>query len=288
MKFLYNLVEKEQRKVFVDEQDLYYVSSEKYESNEFKKNYDRFISEKKDQSFVLKIKKRFNSIQASSFSSKPGLFSKFLSFISTPVPKNFKIGKFLDIGCSTGIFLENLPPDWDKYGIEITQEACDIAKRKNLKVENTIIENCQLNVQFDMLRASHVIEHITDYDAFFSKCSQLLYSGGKMILYTPNSLSISRMLFGKYWAGFYEKTHFIIFNLKNLSKIAEKYDFIVVSQKTYEMGMLGGCLVSFLRLNETKLEKPLYWFFLLIFYPVGLIFAKMNLGDALYLELEKK
>lgn len=76
-----------------------------------------------------------------------------------------------------------------------------------------------------------MIEHVPDPQAFLAKCREVLKPDGRIIMVTPNHLSIDRFLFGKYWAGYHFPRHTYVFNHQNLSAILEHVGFKDISTK---------------------------------------------------------
>ncbi len=287
-RFVFLLSEKlAARKVYLADSSIYKIIS-KNSNDKFKRKYNRFVTETSDSGTVAKLRERFNNIQAASFYINPPPLSKMFSYISTPTPKITKYGSILDVGCSSGIFLQYLPNEWKvKKGIEISERACVLARRKGIDVKNTTLENFKTKDKFYFIRASHVIEHVTDYNLFLKKAYLLLQPGGKLIIYTPNSGSLTKKIFNKYWEGFYDATHFTIFNLDNLSLSAKEIGFKVVNKKTYDIGYWPASIIRRLNLAESAIRDIIFWFLLIIFYPSGMITRSLNLGDALFIELKK-
>lgn len=275
------------RKVELLDNGVFRIYSKKG-TEKFKKKYDACIFDKKDLNFVSKTRNKFTSILALGHTRNPGAISKILSFLTTPTPHINKPGSILDIGCSSGIFLANLSDKWQKTGIEINSEACKMAKAKGLKVYNTTIEKFTTRKKFDYIRASHVIEHVIDYDNFFNKNYSFLRPKGKLIIYTPNSSSLSRFIFRHYWEAFYDKTHFTIFNKNSLESIAKKHKFKKVEFLTYFMGYISASLLRLSRINNSSLYLLFFWILVLLTYLPTLIASKLSYGDALFFVFEKK
>ena len=76
-----------------------------------------------------------------------------LEFLNKELKKQRVI---LDFGCGLGVLLKNLKKDyWKKYGIEINQNAYDIAKKRGINVFKNL--NQIKNKKFDVITMIHVI-----------------------------------------------------------------------------------------------------------------------------------
>lgn len=127
-------------------------------------------------------------------------------------------GKVLDIGCGTGDFLSLFGSNWEKFGIDISDWAIQIANRKG------IITNFELkDALFDLIVFRGTIQHIPDP---ISRIGETYYwlkvNGGLVFLATPNTNSIYYRLFN------------------SLPFISEPYNFLLPSDL-----MLKQILINF-------------------------------------------
>jgi hypothetical protein len=76
---------------------------------------------------------------------------------------------------------------------------------------------------------------------------------------------------GRYWGGFYDKTHVQIFNIDILRKIGEKYDFSLVSAKTYFTGTLIESMIRRLNIPEGRFRMFCFYIFSCIYFSLSFI-----------------
>ena len=94
--------------------------------------------------------------------------------------------KILDFGCSSGRLLAGLLPEYDRYGIEINENAARSAAAKGL----TMLSFGDLAhadaPQFDAIVLVDVFEHLTDPLAILQTLVGVLRRGGALIIVTGN------------------------------------------------------------------------------------------------------
>src|ERR1041384_77881 len=71
----------------------------------------------------------------------------------------------------------------------------------------------------------YVIEHFADPEAVLRACRDSLAPGGRVLLLTPNTGSLSHAWFGRYWSGLHAPRHTQLFNPRNLELLAKRCGF---------------------------------------------------------------
>ena len=115
-------------------------------------------------------------------------------------------GSLLDIGCYDGAFYEVLGQSWKMAGIEINEEAVQIASDRGVNIvakdlaELTLLHNQgQLN-QYDATVAFDVIEHVPNPRKLLKDMKDVTRPGGTLIIATGNRDAFSWQLMGSaYW-----------------------------------------------------------------------------------------
>jgi SAM-dependent methyltransferase len=104
-------------------------------------------------------------------------------------------GKVLDVGCGMGNFLELFDDNkWEKYGIEISDYAREIAQKKGIKFINYEYETGV----FDLVIFRGVIQHLDTPLYAIKQCIRMLKEDGYIVfLATPNINSIQYKLFNE-------------------------------------------------------------------------------------------
>lgn len=126
----------------------------------------------------------------------------------------------LEIGCSSGFFLDALQSDYTVYGAEWNHEdAAYVRDVGELPCEEGEIEDIYPNKTFTAICAYAVLEHQADPMAWLAKVQKRLVRGGYLILEVPNSEDALLTLFPDtgYHAFWYRDCHPSNFNVSNLA-----------------------------------------------------------------------
>jgi SAM-dependent methyltransferase len=97
-------------------------------------------------------------------------------------------GRLLDVGCSAGFFLAcALAAGWEAQGVELSDDAAELARRRGLDVVTGTIELAELAPRsFDVVTMWDVLEHVEDPLATLRQAAELLGDGGLLFVSTPN------------------------------------------------------------------------------------------------------
>lgn len=112
--------------------------------------------------------------------------------------------RVLDIGCYDGTIGKLIAQNQNEvYGIDLSDQAVNLAKKKGIRAYQADIEENDLPFPkefFDVIVAAEIIEHVFDTDGFLEKIREFLKPNGHLILTTPNLATLGRrllLLFGK-------------------------------------------------------------------------------------------
>lgn len=109
-----------------------------------------------------------------------------------PYPKDIKI---LDIGCSSGILMQELidmgfEPN-NIFGVDISQSAIDNCKKNGLlNAFQMDAQEINLQEKFDVLIASDCLEHLEDDHKALKNWHGLLKPQGKLLVFVPAFMSL--------------------------------------------------------------------------------------------------
>jgi 2-polyprenyl-3-methyl-5-hydroxy-6-metoxy-1,4-benzoquinol methylase len=133
----------------------------------------------------------------------------------------------LDVGCFTGDFLDLAQRESAiGYGIELQQEAFEIAERKHPgRILNCPFEKASFHVKFDIITLFGVVEHVTNPDELIGMASEWLVRGGKLVIQTPNTGSYFAKIMRRYWPPYTPVEHIHYFSKRNIQQLLENYHF---------------------------------------------------------------
>jgi len=155
--------------------------------------------------------------------------------------------RVLDIGCSVGRRLAELSAlGWEVWGIEPSAPAAEIARRRlHVPDERIVVAPAESadfpSASFDLVTASHVVEHLHDPQAVLSKARSWLRDDGVLQVSMPNVESLESRLFGRLWFGLDLPRHLYHFSPRTLGAMLERCGFQVERiVPEYQADSLGG------------------------------------------------
>lgn len=145
-------------------------------------------------------------------------------------------GRVLDVGCGSGRLLRRMERlGWEVEGIDFDQAATEnISRKYGIKTHVGDVRHLPFSAEsFDAIVMNHVIEHVDNPLAVLEACTRLLRPGGRLVMITPNALSVAHRRFGKYWRGLEAPRHFQIFSRQGLRKCVERAGLTALVSETF-------------------------------------------------------
>ena len=142
-----------------------------------------------------------------------------------------QLGKLLEIGSYSGVFLNSAKErGWDVLGIEPDHLARLYSESKyNIKVLPDSFESADLKENsFDVVIATHVIEHIYNPRIFVERANFVLKQKGVLILETPTYDTFTYWLLKHRERSMRCNGHIYFYTKKTLKKLVEDSGFKVV------------------------------------------------------------
>lgn len=161
------------------------------------------------------------------FTEQRRLASMFLDGVKT--------GKLLDVGCGNGHFLHRMKScGWMPYGVDFDPAAIESARIEfGLELLQGDLASARFpSDTFDAVTLNHVIEHVPDPLELLAEVRRVATSGARIVITTPNTMSLGHRRFGRHWFGLDAPRHLQLFNPTNLAETARKAGLRVIQARS--------------------------------------------------------
>lgn len=144
-------------------------------------------------------------------------------------------GSILDLGCSSGGFLQSLKSDsWTLFGIEMSDEVAKRAEAIGAKVfVGDILDAPFSPSTFDAITCFHVFEHLYQPRQVLVRIAEWLKPGGVFFTMMPNIDSAGARIFKSYWYALELPRHLYHFSPLSLSRLAQSVGLQQLSLTTH-------------------------------------------------------
>jgi len=176
----------------------------------------------------------------------------------------------LDIGCATGALIASLrDKGWRVTGVEISPSAIYAKNERKLDVRNTPLEENHFpGNSFDVILASHLIEHLNEPKSFLEETYRILKNDGAIFITTPDISGFQSRLFGSRWrSAIFD--HLYLFSRRTLSKMLKTVGFKVENCRSWG-GLAAGSAPKPVKRTADFLAK------------------RLNCGDVVIIRARKK
>lgn len=131
-------------------------------------------------------------------------------------------GALLDVGCSSGAFLQTLRDGpWKLYGLEISpDEACRAEAGSGAEVfVGTVLDAPFAGESFEVITAFHFLEHAHELREVVNTMGRWLKPGGVLYIQVPNIEGLEARIFKSYWYGLELPRHLWHFSPASLREL---------------------------------------------------------------------
>ncbi len=154
-------------------------------------------------------------------------------------------GALLDLGCSSGAFLQSLSgKGWDLFGVEMSEKSARQAQAKSgadVFVGNILDAQFRPS-SFDAITCFDVFEHLYEPRQVMAKVADWLKPGGIFYVLVPNVDSAEGRIFRGYWHGLELPRHLFHYSPKSLKFLAESVGLREESLETRRNQAVGTSL----------------------------------------------
>lgn len=147
-------------------------------------------------------------------------------------------GSLLDIGCSTGDFLDVARNTYSVEGLELSGWAADAAERRGLTIHRKQLAEFEPDAPYDLITLWGVIEHFEFPVQELTEISRLLKPGGLVCLWTGDFDSVFSRILGERW-WYILGQHIQYFTQRSIERLfrAQAYSLISSSYYPYVMSL---------------------------------------------------
>lgn len=195
----------------------------------------------------------------------------FQKRIITGLKQYKKSGRMLDFGCGAGkLLLEAKKQGFETFGIEVSNEACLLGRRKGLRIFRGDIKDARfLTDFFDIITLCHVFEHLHDPNLVLKEIHRILKPDGILFMEMPNIKGLSFNLFGKYWFQLDVPRHLYFWSIVSLKRILTINGFHLLKTGSFSLDFPLSLFVSFkFYLRDHKVNSLVEKIALAILFPV--------------------
>jgi SAM-dependent methyltransferase len=153
-----------------------------------------------------------------------------------------KAGTLLDLGCSSGSFLEYMRNEpWKLFGIEMSERTAKTAEvRSGGEIfVGSILDASFARESFDVITCFDVLEHLYEPRRVMAKVADWLKPGGIFYVLVPNVDSAEGRVFRSYWHGLELPRHLFHYSPRSLRYLAESAGLIEVSVESHRNPAVG-------------------------------------------------
>lgn len=146
-------------------------------------------------------------------------------------------GALFDVGCFDGRMLDlAVARGWEGWGLELQEEAAGVARsRHGDRIFQGSLEAFEppAGVEFDLVTAIGLLEHLRDPTSLFSVAFDLLRPGGLLVIQTPNRESIPARVLGRYWPPIAPPEHTFYFGRSTLERVCARHGLTPVALRPH-------------------------------------------------------
>lgn len=114
------------------------------------------------------------------------------------------------------------------YGIDLDEDG--LRALKQYGVDNLYycdaekIDELNLNMQFDIIIAGEIIEHLNNAGSFLRNVTRLMHKGSKLILTTPNSFALRRHIWAYFNRESESENHTFLFHPHGIELLLSRFN----------------------------------------------------------------
>lgn len=201
----------------------------------------------------------YKSTQVPNIKNKSNIFTSqlksfikmFFNFKTRVIPK-LKIGNMLEIGCASGVYLNEMATKgWDVSGIEFSPKAAEYSRSLGYSVHTGSLESApEPKNKFDLIVGWMVLEHLHDPLNCLNKLNKWANHNSTLVLSIPNASSFEFKLFKDKWHALHLPNHLFHYTPMSIKKLLNKTGWEL--EKIHYQRNIGSFLYSLGYVLEEK------------------------------------
>jgi SAM-dependent methyltransferase len=170
------------------------------------------------------------------------LYKKGLSSIEKQLGTT---GRILDVGCSTGSFLDIAKAaGWECAGLELNHAEAKISRSKGHAIQENMLSKAEFAEKLDAISLWDVFEHIKDGFAFLQEAKKFLKPSGLVFVQSPSRDALAARILQAQCNMFDGLEHVNLFGMESLTQLCQRAGYEIVSYETVisEIGVINNHL----------------------------------------------
>lgn len=157
------------------------------------------------------------------------IYLKGLNKISKTINK----GKILDVGCSSGVFLDIAKRrGWETFGIEPMKLEAEMCKNKGHTLYTKKLDDLKIDLKFDVITLWDVFEHLPDGKEQLKLFKSKLSPKGVIFMQIPNSDALAPRIMHERCNMFDGIEHVNLYNPRTIKLIAQNVGLKIKELRT--------------------------------------------------------
>ncbi|TSA09139.1 MAG: methyltransferase domain-containing protein [Deltaproteobacteria bacterium] len=152
-----------------------------------------------------------------------------------------KVCRLLDIGCSSGYFLQLLENYYkDKIravGIELNEKAVSYASNKGLQVRKCLLEDMPKEEKYDIFTLFGLLEHLPSPKHFLQQIKDYANPGALIFAIVPNAYSLYHLFLQQKSVSFDGRNHLLYFSENTIKQLFQGSGHEVIFNDTILTGL---------------------------------------------------